>query len=101
MKTTRRAALQAAGTTVLSQVLAAQAVIPGPRGDTRDTPKITLWLDNLEDAAMRRVRQLGVEYVSMGGPPVPWDEAMIRSRMDKLKTSGLTLFNMMFSGFPN
>ena len=45
-----------------------------PRGDTATTPKITLWLDNLEDATLRRVKQLGVEYVCMAGPRLPWEE---------------------------
>lgn len=76
------------------------AQTPLPRGDTATTPKITLWLDNLEDASLRRVRQLGVEYICMGGPRLPWDEAEVRSRVEKLKSAGLTLFNMMFSGFP-
>src|SRR2546425_1130573 len=62
--------------------------------------KITLWLDNLEDATLRRVKQLGVEYVCMAGPRLPWEETDVRSRVDHLKTAGLTLFNMMFSGFP-
>ena len=55
---------------------------------------------NLDDAGMRRVKQLGVDYVVMGGPPIPWEEAEIRSRIDRLKSGGLSLFNMMIGGFP-
>ncbi len=55
----------------------------------------------LDDAGMRRVKQLGVDYVVMGGPRIPWEEAEVRSRIDRLKSGGLTLFNMMISGFPN
>ncbi len=77
------------------------AALPGPRAETRDTPKITLWLQDLEDATLRRVKQLGVTYVSMGGPPIPWQEEEIRSRMDRLQSAGLQLFLMMFGGFPN
>ena len=66
-----------------------------------NTPKITLWLQDLEEATLRRVRQLGVTYVCMGGPQLPWTEAEIRSRKEKLKTYGMDLFLMMFSGFPN
>ena len=36
----------------------------------------------------------------MGGPKMPWEEAEIRSRIERLKNGGLTLFNMMISGFP-
>ena len=49
---------------------------------------------------MRRVKQLGVDHVLMGGPPIPWQEAEIRSRMETLKGGGLTLGNMMIGGFP-
>ena len=50
---------------------------------------------------MRRVKQLGVDYVVMGGPPIPWQEEDVRARIDHLHSRGLTLFNMMISGFPN
>ncbi|PYV08310.1 MAG: hypothetical protein DMG23_13865 [Acidobacteria bacterium] len=50
---------------------------------------------------MRRVKQLGVDHVLMGGPPIPWKESLIQSIMDRLKFGGLTLGNMMISGFPN
>jgi mannonate dehydratase len=64
-----------------------------------DTPKIALDC-TLDAPAMRRVKQLGVDYVLMGGPRIPWQESEIRSRMDMLKSAGLTLANMMIGGFP-
>ena len=54
----------------------------------------------LDEAGIRRVKQLGVDHVVMGGPKMPWEEAEIRSRIGRLKNGGLTLFNMMISGFP-
>jgi mannonate dehydratase len=54
----------------------------------------------IDEAAMRRVKQLGVDYVVAGGPRIPWEEADVKSRIDRLKTGGLTLFNLMISGFP-
>ena len=54
---------------------------------------------SLDDAGMRRVKQLGVDYVLTGGPPIPWQEADVKARIEKLKSGGLTLFNMMISGF--
>jgi mannonate dehydratase len=70
-------------------------------------PKICLEMGNgalaagtLDEAGVRRIKQLGVEYVVMGGPAIPWDAADIKARIDKLKASGLTLFNMMIGGFP-
>ena len=55
---------------------------------------------NVEETAMRRVKQLGVDNVLTGGPPIPWQEDDLRAFMDRLKTGGLTLGNMMISGFP-
>lgn len=50
---------------------------------------------------MRRIQQIGVNYVLGGGPKIPWQEADLRARMARLKAGGLTLCNLMISGFPN
>jgi len=55
----------------------------------------------LDPAGMRRIKQLGVNDVLMGGPRIPWEESRIRSIIDELKAGGLTLGNMMIDGFPN
>ena len=39
---------------------------------------------------MRRLKQIGVDAVLMGGPQIPWDEAELRARMDRFKAGGLT-----------
>jgi mannonate dehydratase len=54
---------------------------------------------NLDEAGMRRLKQIGVDYVLMGGPRIPWDEADIRSRIERFKAGGITLCNLMISGF--
>ena len=54
----------------------------------------------VDEAGMRRVKQLGVNDVLMGGPPVPWLEPDLRALIAKLKTGGLSLGNMMITGFP-
>ena len=65
-----------------------------------DTPKICLgYWAAADEAGMRRVKQIGVDYVLTGGPRIPWDEAEIRARIDRFKAGGLTLYNMMISGF--
>lgn len=69
--------------------------------ETNASPKITLWLQNLEDASMRRVKQLGVDNISMSGPKVPWTEKQIRGIMDKLASGGLVVSNMMVDVSPN
>jgi mannonate dehydratase len=68
--------------------------------EAKDTPKICLGVSPaLDDAGMRRLKQIGVDHVLMGGPPIPWDESELRARVDRFKAAGLTIFNMMISGF--
>lgn len=55
----------------------------------------------LDPEGMRRIKQLGINDVLMGGPRIPWEENQIRSVIDMLKAGGLTLGNMMIGGFPN
>src|SRR2546430_1401506 len=73
-------------------------------------PKIALELSRtgsyfatgtVDEAGMRRLKQLGVSDVLMGGPPIPWLEPDLRALIDKLKAGGLELGNMMITGFPN
>jgi mannonate dehydratase len=67
------------------------------------TPKIgcPINIRNIDDAAIRRVKQIGVHYVLSGGPPMPWKESDLRAIVEKLKSGGLTLGNLMIAGFPN
>jgi mannonate dehydratase len=76
---------------------------PGMAVEGPNTPKICapISLQDITDASMRRIKQIGVNYVLSGGPKMPWDEAQLRSVMDKLKAGGLTLGNLMISGFTN
>jgi mannonate dehydratase len=94
-------AAAAASPAWLARKAAAQAPALGLPQEGAATPKITLWLQDLEEASLRRVRQLGITYVCMGGPPIPWQEDEIRSRMKRLEAGGLRLALMMFGGFPN
>jgi mannonate dehydratase len=103
----RRKMIKAVGATALLTPLTHGAVNPELRGEGGDTPKICLEIDgglsagNLDKAGMRRVKQLGVNHVLMGGPRIPWQESQIRSIMARLRSGGLTLGNMMIAGFPN
>ena len=57
--------------------------------------------DEAAAAAARRIRQLGVDHVISGGPRIPWEEARLKEMIDRLNSNGLTLANLMISGFPN
>jgi mannonate dehydratase len=104
----RRKLLQAAAVSAAVGPAAARAAeIPGPRLEGPNTPKICLETGTsglaggaLSEAGMRRIKQLGVDYVLTGGPKIPWQESEIRERMATCKSAGITLYNMMIGGFP-
>jgi mannonate dehydratase len=84
-----------------------------PQIEGKDTPKICLDAgmrgslrsaagSNDEAAAVaRRIRQLGVNYVISGGGEIPWEESQLKNMMDRLKSNGLIVANLMIAGFPN
>jgi len=90
---------------------AAAALQSRPHFEGKDTPKICLEAGlappqgiSAEEAAAasaRRIRQLGVDHVISGGGRIPWEENRLKEMMDRLKANGLTLANLMISGFPN
>jgi mannonate dehydratase len=86
-------------------------LVVGDRDTTEmsHAPKIALELSRggsnfatgtVDEVGMRRVKQLGVNDVLMGGPSIPWLESDLWGLMDKLKSGGLALGNMMIAGFP-
>ncbi len=76
---------------------------PGMQAESADTPKIAapINLKDLSPEALRQVKQLGVDHVLSGGPPMPWTAEQLRSINDKLNAGGLKLWNLMIGGFPN
>jgi mannonate dehydratase len=72
-------------------------VIEGP-----DTPKLCVGGGmNADEKEMRNIKQMGVDYILMGGPQIPWKAEDLRKTMDKYKANGLTVINMMIGGHPN
>jgi len=67
-----------------------------PLSEGPNTPKLVLGCPrNADEKAIRRLRQIGINYVVSGIGPGPWKESELRASMDKLKESGLTVINMM------
>ena len=104
----RRRIIQTVGAAALATRQAPGAEIPGPRAEGPATPKIcleagggALSVGGPDPAGMRRVKQLGVDHVLMGGPPIPWDENRLRSLMAGFQSGGLALGNLMIGGFPD
>ena len=99
--------MEAAGAAALAPALPAAPPGAWPLQEGSGTPKLCLELSAgqlstgpQDDAGMRRIRQLGVTHVLSGGPAIPWDEADLRARMERFKSHGLTLYNLMIGGFP-
>jgi mannonate dehydratase len=66
------------------------------------TPRICLGgPQNPTEAQVRAFKQIGVDYVLMGGPPSPWTEESLRTIMDKYKAGGVQVINMMIGGLNN
>jgi mannonate dehydratase len=72
-------------------------IVEGP-----ETPKLCMISSpNPTERSLRRIKQLGVDYVLMSGPKIPWEESQLRAILERHKEGGLTVWNMMISGFPN
>ena len=98
-KWSRRRMMQAAGATALSPMASPAAEVSWPPAQGAGTPRICLGTSpTLDEKGMRALKQIGVNYVLMGGPRAPWDEADLRARMDRFKAGGLTIVNMMIAG---
>ncbi|MCL5281175.1 MAG: mannonate dehydratase [Planctomycetes bacterium] len=111
----RRRIMQAAGALAVApsmvteaEVGAASAAKTWPIVEGPDTPKLCLGIgdggrgpEGQQDAGTQRIKQLNVDYVLSGGGRIPWTEADLRARIERLKAAGLTLYNLMIGGFPN
>jgi mannonate dehydratase len=104
----RRTLIQSASLAALASPAAYAADIPAPRPEGKDTPKIcleagagSLAAGTIDEAGLRKIKQLGVDHVLTGGPKIPWDEAFLKDLMDRVKAAGLSLGNLMIAGFPN
>src|SRR5438034_3692345 len=76
--------------------------IEWPIPDNPNAPRICVGMStDADEKTMRRAKQIGVDYVLMGGPEIPWTEQGLRTIMDRFKANGLTVINMMIGGHPN
>jgi|WetSurMetagenome_2_1015567.scaffolds.fasta_scaffold03971_2 mannonate dehydratase len=72
-------------------------VLEGPA-----TPKLCVGISSNADVSkMRQIKQIGADYVLMGGPQIPWKVEDLKAIMDRFKAEGLTVINMMIGGHPN
>ena len=99
----RRRIVQVAGAAALSAASGAAQRVEG-----ENTPKICQQIGSLrhspggfDEAGMRRIKQLGVDYVLTGEIRAPWEESTLRETMARLKAAGLILRHMYLPGLRN
>ena len=124
----RRKAMLAAGAMAATRPAALSAdPAPENRFEGKETPKICLAIadgglgapsaiapnpetapstaagnsPSAQETAVRRIRQLGVDWVLSNGGPIPWEASRLKERMDLLRSYGVTLGNLMIGGFGN
>ena len=102
------AALSVAGLNALSGTgkkeskNAAPKFVKWPVAEGPDTPKLCIGGNiNANEKEMQLISQMGINYVLMGGPRIPWKQEDLRAVMDKYKSYGLTVINMMIGGHNN
>jgi mannonate dehydratase len=72
----------------------------GMPGDGPGRPRICLGAPaNADEGRLRRLKQIGVSHVLMGGPPAPWKEEELKARLDRFRAGGIEIINMMIGGF--
>src|SRR5687768_16432888 len=68
-----------------------------PLTEGPDTPKMVLSCPvNADVKAMRKLKQIGINYVSTVWGPGPWKESELRGYMDAFEQNGLKLINLMY-----
>ena len=68
-----------------------------PLTEGPDTPKMVLSCPvNADVKAMRKLKQIGINYVSTVWGPGPWTESELRGYMDTFEQNGLKLINLMY-----
>jgi mannonate dehydratase len=97
----RRSFFQAAAAFTALPTLARSAGRDWPPSEGQDTPKLCLGIgSNADEKQMRRFKQIGVDHVLMGGPPIPWTEEALRALLDRFAAGGLRVVNLMIGGYP-
>ena len=97
----RRRLLKLAGATALTGAAGPAFMSPawglGMPQEGPDTPKLTMYMENLIDPAeARRLKQIGITAIDAGSTPAqPWGMDYLQPRVDFLKAQGMKIGIMM------
>lgn len=79
-----------------------QKVVEWPIIFGPNAPKLGIGVSrDADQKRMQQAKQIGADYVFMGGPQIPWTEDGLRAILDRFKAEGLSVINMMIGGYPN
>jgi mannonate dehydratase len=105
MDLSRRHIMQAAAAAAVSASSSAAQATRKPRAEGENTPKICQQIGSLQysagrfdEAGMRRIKQLGVDYVLTSEVRAPWEEGALKEAMARLQSGGLTLRHLYLPG---
>jgi len=108
MKISRRQAIQAVSAGALASQVAIAAQVPPAPHESAGTPKIAVGMtdggaaNGDRSAAAKRVKQLGVDHVLSGGPPLlPWTDEVLTALMAPWKAAGVQVSNLMINVSPD
>ncbi len=97
--------MQTAAVAALTVSAPAAPLSAGPPAEGENTPKICQQIGSLQyspgrfdEAGMRRIKQLGVNYVLTSEVHTPWEEGALRQAIARLADSGLTLRHLYLPG---
>jgi mannonate dehydratase len=94
------AAVSVTGLASCSETVKETKSVQWPVTFGHDKPKICMLASN-DQSYMRKIKQIGVDYVLTGGPQIPWTEKGLNESIAQFKTEGLSVINMMIGGFDN
>ncbi len=98
MPISRRHALKTAAAAAVPTALPAANVKQWPPAIGAGLPRICV--TGGSGGLLKHLKQVGVDYaIASAGMPIPWTEAGLRAVMDRHKQAGITVINMMITGF--
>ena len=97
-RVTRRSLMFGIGAATVTSAIPSWAQTQWPPAEGKGTPKICLGSFGGNDAMLRNLKQIGVNYVLGGGPQSPWTEESLTSLMKPFKAAGIEVINLMIGG---
>jgi len=77
-------------------------IVEWPIRENPKTPKLCMNISvNANEDQMRKIKQMGSDYIVMGGLSIPWKEENLHYIIDRFKQEGLAVICMNIGRIPN